>query len=81
MIVGELNELSRPEEQSFRNKGNSTKYNNFNNFIQEHNFIDLGLRGNPYIWYNRREKCAAVFSRLNRALTNHFWIKTLRDQV
>lgn len=75
MITDDVNELISPEEKYSINKRSSTRYN-VNNFIQEHNLIDLSSVGNPDTWYNKRDRDAAVYSRLDRALENHFWIKT-----
>lgn len=35
----------------------------------------IGSTGNPFAWHNKREKPAAIFSRLDRAVVNHLWIK------
>lgn len=63
-----------PQMRNFRLRGNSTRYNNFNSFINNNNLIDLGSIGNPFTWH-KREKHADIFSRLDRALANYLWIK------
>lgn len=75
LIFGGLSELFSSDEKRSFNKGNSTRNNNFNNFINHKNFIDLGFYSNYYTWHNKREKHAANFSRLDRVMANSFWIK------
>lgn len=41
-IIGDLNELSRPNENASVNKGKPRRYNNFNKCIQDNYLIGLG---------------------------------------
>lgn len=75
MVLGDLNEFYSRMEKLSAHKDNSTGHDNFNNFINSNNLIDVSFLDNPFTWHNRREKYAAVFSRLDRALINHLWIR------
>lgn len=74
IVLGDLNEFSSPKEKFSINKGNSTRYNIFNNFIDENDLIVLGFTSNHYTWHNKREEHVGIFSHLDRALANHLWI-------
>lgn len=54
--------------------GKLYKYNNFNNFIQRNNLIDLKFSSNPFAWHNKTKEHAAIFSRLDRAMANHQYL-------
>lgn len=71
-IIRELDELSSSDEKISFSKGNSTMYNNYNNFINNNNLIDLGFLGNRYTWHNRRKDSIAIFSRLDRVMANRY---------
>lgn len=71
-IIRELDELSSSDEKISFSKGNSTMYNNYNNFINNNNLIDLGFLGNRYTWHNRRKDPIAIFSRLDRVMANRY---------
>lgn len=64
-----------PSLKNYRLTGFSTRSNNFNNFINTNTFIDLGFLGNYFTWHNKREKYAAIFSRLDHASVNHLRVR------
>lgn len=74
LILGDFNELSSPDEKLFFSWGNSTRYNNFNNVINQNNLIDLRYSDNPFTWHNKKNDQDAIFSKLDRAMANYQWI-------
>lgn len=74
LTIGDLNKLSNPGEKSLDINGTSSKYANFNNFIQSKNLIDLGYTCTPFTWYNKRKADEAILL-LDCALVNHHWIR------
>lgn len=53
--MGNLIELSNPNEKLSTDKGSSTTYAKFSNFISTNGLIDSGHGGIPFTWNNNRE--------------------------
>lgn len=47
-----LNEISSSPEKFAKNKGNSTRYNKFNNILNENELIVIGFIILTYTWFN-----------------------------
>lgn len=70
----EIKEVSSPDEKLSLSHGNSIRYNNFNNFINVDNLVNLGFSSNCYTGHNKREDHPAIFARLDRTMANHHLI-------
>lgn len=53
MINGYLNELASSKEKFGNNKGNSTRYNKFNNILDGNGCFNIEFTGLPYTWFNK----------------------------
>lgn len=45
----------------------------FREVVEHNNLIDVGCRGNPFIWSNRHSDLTFTKERLDRVFVNHFW--------
>lgn len=79
MIIGNLNELSTSEDKLAKKKGNSTRFNKFNNFLHTNNLMDISHIGLPYTWWNSRLEDQAIVERLDRALANPVWLSIYKE--
>lgn len=50
LFQGDLNKLSNPNEKLSANKESSSRYANFNKFIDTNGLIDVGHLGVPFTW-------------------------------
>lgn len=68
-VIGDLDELPKPNEKFDAYKGNSTRFTMFNKFINASSPSYLGHLGFSFTWYNKGEASNAIFPRLDRALS------------
>lgn len=68
LLVGDLDGMSNSNRKCSAQHGSSTRYIQFNKFIQQNGLIDIGYLGLPYTCYNKREKHYAIFERIEMAL-------------
>ncbi|KAK9265469.1 hypothetical protein L1049_012595 [Liquidambar formosana] len=73
-VISDFNEILSVHEKKGGNAGNSSRINDFMEFIDRCNLIDIGHIGLPYTWYNKREGIDAIFERLDRVLVNLDWL-------
>lgn len=74
-----MNELSRAEDKSAKNRGNTTRYNKFNNILNTNKLIDIGHICLPFTWWNSRSNDNAILERLDRVMTNTSWINLYKE--
>ena len=59
--------------------GNSSRMQNFANFIDNCHLLELESFGLPYTWFNKRRYFSSIFEKLDRVLINDQWIHSFRD--
>ena len=51
----------------------------FGDFIDNCQLLDLESFGLPYTWFNKRKDLASIFEKLDRVLTNEQWSSFIKD--
>ena len=74
LCVGDFNEILHVEEQMGGNDREEWCMSGFREAVEYCGFSDLGYRGLPFTWDNRREGSHNIKVRLDRALGNESWL-------
>ena len=69
-IIGDFNEILYPHEKIGGNQGNTSRIQDFGDFINNCQLLDLESFGLPYTWFNKRKDLASIFKKLDRVLIN-----------
>jgi hypothetical protein len=72
--MGDFNEILSLDERSGEGTGLMRRMQDFGDVIHRCGFIDLGFRGLPFTWENRRDGTALIQKRLDRAVANVQWM-------
>ncbi|GAB2281649.1 hypothetical protein Dimus_039487 [Dionaea muscipula] len=75
VIVGDLNAILSNEEKLGGLDKEDWELEDFWEFVSSNGLIDLGFKGYPFTWNNRRQGPANVRERLDRALANTAWLE------
>lgn len=79
--IGDFNDVISPNEKKGGNLLSSSSSSCLANGLQECNLIDIGFKGNPFTWNNKRLGDANIQERLNRAVANERWINLYPQAV
>jgi hypothetical protein len=74
LCAGDFNEILHAEEQMGGNEQEEWCMEGFRDTVQYCGFVDLGYKGLPYTWDNRREGSQNVKVRLDRGLADEAWL-------
>ena len=74
LCVGDFNEVLHVDEQMGGNDREEWCMEGFWEVVDFCGFTDLGFRGLPYTWDNRREGSRNIKVRLDRGLADNDWI-------
>ena len=74
LSMGDYNEIVSLEEKSGQAMGSMTRLRDFGDVLNRCELVDLGFRGVPFTWDNRRDGDALVMKRLDRAVANVRWM-------
>lgn len=77
--MGDLDELTGPDDKLANNKGNFTRYNKFMKIFNKNNLVDIRYFGLSYTWWNNRRHLDAVFERLDIVVANPHWLILYKD--
>ena len=75
LCAGDFNEILSLDERSGEVVGSMKKIQDFGDVVNRCCLIDLGFRGVPFTWENRRDGEALIQKRLDRALANASWLE------
>ncbi|KAF9589479.1 hypothetical protein IFM89_024750 [Coptis chinensis] len=81
LVIGDLNVILSPAEVL---GGKPYEYNDgepVHDIINTQGFIDLGYKGYPYTWSNKRTAPDNIQKRLDRALVNSEWLLLFPEAV
>ena len=53
---------------------------NFANFVDNCQLLELESFGGPYTWFNKRRNPSSIFEKLIRFLINDHWLLEFRDE-
>lgn len=71
--IGDFNEIRSNSEKEGGRVRSLRSFDDFENFIDEANLIDLGYKGPKFTWSNRQMDGDHIKERLDRALGNLTW--------
>uniref|UniRef100_A0A2N9IH27 Reverse transcriptase domain-containing protein n=1 Tax=Fagus sylvatica TaxID=28930 RepID=A0A2N9IH27_FAGSY len=74
LCMGDFNEILSISERSGEVLGSTRRMQDFSDVVNRCGLIDLGFRGIPFTWENRRDGEALIQKRLDRALANAAWL-------
>lgn len=74
LIMGDFNDISKPNEKFGGSRANTYKINCFNNFILSCKLLDLGLEGPKFTWSNGRLNGNLIHTRIDRSHENNEWL-------
>ncbi|XP_019258278.1 PREDICTED: uncharacterized protein LOC109236539 [Nicotiana attenuata] len=76
-IGGDFNEVLKARDKFGGNPINLNRSNQFWNYINKCNLIDLGYKGSKYTWTNKRYTSGntLILERIDRCFANEGWIK------
>ncbi|KAH7846917.1 hypothetical protein Vadar_019661 [Vaccinium darrowii] len=72
-MVGDFNCILSNEEKDGGQDKETWELNDFRNFIDNNDLIDIGFVGFPFTWNNKRHGWANIRQRLDRAIVNPQW--------
>jgi exonuclease III len=75
LCMGDFNEILTEEERTGEVPGMYGKMQDFNEVVNRCGLIDMGFRGVPFTWDNRRGGEDFVQKRLDRALATASWLE------
>ena len=78
-IIREFNEILYSHEKIGGNQGNTSRMQDFGDFIDNLELLDLESFGLPYTWFNKRKYSASIFEKLDRVLINEQWSSFIKD--
>lgn len=73
VMVGDFNCILSNEEKDGGQDKEAWELNDFRNFIDNNDLIDIGFVGFPFTWNNKRHGRANIRQRLDRAIVNPQW--------
>lgn len=79
LIMGDLNEISKPFEKFGRGPPSEYKMKIFNTFLNSCNLLDLGFIRTPFTWTNGRLGSQIVRTRIDRIHANFQWLSLFPD--
>ena len=79
VIVGDFNEVLHAHEKIGGTNGNSSRMQNFSNFIDNYHLLELESFDLTYIWFNKRRDSSSIFEKLNRVLINDQWFYSFKN--
>ncbi|KAF7843094.1 reverse transcriptase [Senna tora] len=79
LLIGDLNDYSKSTERFGGRPIPISRLQNFNNFINNCHFIDLGFTGPLFTWTNNHLDDTIIRGRIDRALSNQSWINKFPD--
>jgi hypothetical protein len=74
LCMGDFNEILSISERSGEVLGSTRRMQDFSDVVNRCGLVDLGFRGIPFTWENRRDGEALIQKRLDRALANAAWL-------
>ena len=74
LCMGDFNEILSISERSGEVLGSTRRMQDFSDVVNRCGLIDLGFRGIPFTWENRRDGEALIQKRLDCALANAAWL-------
>lgn len=75
VVLGDFNEICFSwERKSMRNKG-EWQMRNFRQVLENSQLFDMGFRGTPFTFSNRRMGTLETKARLDRAMACEDWLK------
>ncbi|KAJ8439092.1 hypothetical protein Cgig2_009235 [Carnegiea gigantea] len=81
MLAGDFNEMRSMTERKNCNDDLSRRRDNFNHWIKNNGFIDLGFSGSQFTWNRGRNPETPKYAILDRALCNEEWRLQFQEAV
>lgn len=81
VVLGEFNKISSISKKFGGNPPNHNRINQFNNFLNCCNILDLGFRGPKYTWSNLRKYNQLIMERLDRFVANPSWLNLFPKSI
>ncbi|XP_018809194.1 uncharacterized protein LOC108982319 isoform X2 [Juglans regia] len=72
-LFGDFNEIMVSSEKVGGRERPEFQMRRFREAVEHNNLIDVGCRGNPFIWSNRHLDLTFTKERLDRVFVNHLW--------
>ncbi|KAF5464386.1 hypothetical protein F2P56_014464 [Juglans regia] len=73
LLMGDFNEVLSPNEKCGGRIRTDKQIQAFSEVIDDCELLDLGFKGNPFTWCNKREPAQCISERLDRCLANLKW--------
>ncbi|CAM8901772.1 unnamed protein product [Rhodiola kirilowii] len=73
VVIGDFNEIAYSWEWESRRTRQAWQMENFRRCLDDCNLLDLGYKGGPFTYSNKRKEEQEVKARLDRAVANQGW--------
>ena len=74
MCASDFNEILRGSEKKGGSSRSHAQLQLFRDAIDEFGFLDMGYKGNPFMWKKFYQSGKTILERLDRSLANNEWL-------